>query len=73
MPLYYGIAESFSRPEFNPLDQDVLFDDALETARSESARDSIRRAAETYTSRPVSYTTLTVPNKSRVWNLVRRL
>lgn len=51
MPLYYGIAESFSRPEFNPLDQDVLFDDALETARSESARDSIRRAAETYTSR----------------------
>lgn len=40
-PVYYSVSNEKTTPKYNPLDQDVLLEDALEAATSEAARDSI--------------------------------
>lgn len=40
-PIYYSITKEKTTPKYNPLDQDMLLDDALDAAATEQERDSI--------------------------------
>ena len=51
IPLYLGFSKSVATPEYSPLDQDVTMADALATAGSAHARDSIKRISQTFTTR----------------------
>lgn len=51
IPMYIGYGEGFSRPEFNPIDGDILLTTLLDGVENPAQRDSIVRAAETYTLR----------------------
>jgi cell surface protein SprA len=51
IPMYFGYAESFTNPQYNPLDPDVLFNHALDAAPNPEYRDSIKRAVQDYTMR----------------------
>ncbi len=48
IPLYFGYGESFSRPEYNPIDQDILLETTLSQVDDQVTRDSINRVTETY-------------------------
>lgn len=48
-PLYYSITQEKTTPKYNPLDTDILLEDALETASSQHERDSIESIAVTKT------------------------
>ena len=49
LPVYLGYIENVSNPEYDPYDLDVKLRDKLD-AYSGSARDSVRKAAQTFTS-----------------------
>ena len=49
IPLYFSYTKEKLAPKYNPLDTDMLLDDALEAALDEQERDSIRSIAETVT------------------------
>ena len=51
IPVYAAYGETFSTPEFNPLDGDVLLKNVLENYQKGVQRDSIVNAAETYNQR----------------------
>jgi cell surface protein SprA len=51
VPLYWEHGEIISNPQFNPLDADVRFTDALDYQLSEKARDSLRNLSQTYQKR----------------------
>ncbi len=40
-PVYYSISKEKTSPKYNPLDQDVLLQDALDNAKNEAEKDSI--------------------------------
>jgi cell surface protein SprA len=42
LPIYAGFSEIRIKPQYNPLDPDVLLKDALDAARTKAERDSIR-------------------------------
>lgn len=44
-PLYYSVTQERVSPKYNPLDTDMLLDDALEAAADKHERDSIRSIA----------------------------
>ena len=46
-PLYYSVTKEETRPRYNPLDTDMLLDDALESALDRNERDSIEAIAVT--------------------------
>ena len=46
-PLYYSVTKEEVRPRYNPLDNDMRLDDALESAPSQQERDSIESIAVT--------------------------
>lgn len=48
-PLYYSITQEETRPKYNPLDTDMLLDDALEGTSDTHERDSIESIAVTKT------------------------
>lgn len=48
-PLYYSITQEETRPKYNPLDTDLLLDDALDATANEHERDSIESIAVTKT------------------------
>lgn len=48
-PLYYSITREESRPKYNPLDTDMLLDDALDATADSHERDSIESIAVTKT------------------------
>jgi len=48
-PLYYSVTKEETRPKYNPLDTDMLLDDALEATGSTQERDSIESIAVTKT------------------------
>lgn len=50
LPLFVGYTQNVSTPKYNPFDQDVLLTHELSTAKNERARDSIREAAQDFTS-----------------------
>ncbi len=49
IPLYYSVTHEKVTPKYNPLDTDMLLDDALESAADEHERDSIKSIAITKT------------------------
>ncbi|MHC1703700.1 MAG: cell surface protein SprA [Tenuifilaceae bacterium] len=51
IPLYVGYSESFSNPEYNPLDPDVPLKTAIKNAQTKAERDSIKSVAQDYTRR----------------------
>lgn len=57
-PVYVGFSESRIKPQYNPLDPDILLNEALDDAASKADRDSIRSIAEDYARRK----TITVSN-----------
>lgn len=48
-PLYYSVTREKTSPKYNPLDTDMLLDDALDAAANQQERDSIERIAITRT------------------------
>ncbi len=50
LPLFVGFSENVSNPQYDPYDLDVRFRDKLNMARSAAQRDSLRKAAQDYTS-----------------------
>jgi len=50
LPLFVGYNENVSTPKYNPYDQDVLLKDQLNAERNAAARDSMRKAAQDFTS-----------------------
>lgn len=48
-PLYYSITQEETRPKYNPLDTDMLLDDALDATANKQERDSIESIAVTKT------------------------
>lgn len=44
-PIYYSVSKEKTTPLYNPLDQDVKLDDALDACTTQSQRDSIMRYA----------------------------
>jgi len=51
LPVYIGMNENVSNPEYNPLDPDIPLQVALDNASSKSERDSIKYNAQNYTRR----------------------
>jgi cell surface protein SprA len=51
IPMYVGYSETFIDPQYNPLDPDVLYDDAIDYSPSDSARTSLTKAVQDYTLR----------------------
>ncbi|MDO4931804.1 MAG: cell surface protein SprA [Prevotellaceae bacterium] len=49
IPVYYSVTKEKTTPKYNPLDTDMLLDDALESAANEHEKDSIRSIAVTNT------------------------
>jgi cell surface protein SprA len=49
LPFYYSYSKETINPKYNPLDQDVLLQDALEAADTKSVRDSIKSMAQDVT------------------------
>ena len=48
-PLYFSVTKEENRPKYNPLDTDMLLDDALESAADKHERDSIESIVVTKT------------------------
>ncbi len=73
LPVYVGYSETHVRPQYNPLDPDILLDDALDEAKDKHTRDSILAIAEDFSRRK----TLSINNagvarrsdKPQLWNL----
>jgi len=51
IPLYVGYSESFSNPEYNPLDPDIPLKTALDKAATKSERNDIKKLAQDYVRR----------------------
>jgi len=46
IPMYYGYSRSLSNPKYNPIDPDITMKDALNTAESKAAKDSIKQLGQ---------------------------
>jgi len=72
LPVYIGYSETRIRPQYNPLDPDILLNDAIRMSTNENVKDSIRTIAEDLARRK----TITVSNagislrgkKPRAWD-----
>ena len=51
IPMYLGLSEQISNPQYNPLDPDILFKNTLETMGSKSEKDSLKHIAQDYITR----------------------
>ncbi len=51
MPMYYSYSKATSKPKYDPLNQDLLLQDQLDAADSQSDRDSILKEASSYEKR----------------------
>ena len=51
IPMYLGFSETFTTPEYDPLDPDITMAASLENLNTEGARDTLRRIAQGYTKR----------------------
>ena len=48
IPMFFSFSENFKTPQFNPLDPDIAFKDALANVKTSAARDSLRYAGQEY-------------------------
>jgi cell surface protein SprA len=51
IPVFFGYSNAVSNPQFNPLDPDILFINALDALPNDFARDSLRQLTQTVISR----------------------
>ncbi len=51
IPLYIGVSEQISNPQYNPLDPDILFKTTLSSLENKAERDSFRFVSQDYVSR----------------------
>lgn len=51
IPFHFSFSESFTDPQYNPLNPDILFADDLDSYDSRSERDSVKRIARDYVRR----------------------
>lgn len=51
VPFHFSISESFTDPQYNPLNPDILFEDDLDTYQNDEQRDSIINIARDYVRR----------------------
>lgn len=58
LPVYVGYSETRIKPQYNPLDPDILLSDAEAAAKNKAQRDSLRSLTEDYARRK----TITVSN-----------
>jgi cell surface protein SprA len=58
LPIYVGLSETRIRPQYNPLDPDILLTDALSEAKNKAERDSIKSLTEQLSRRK----TITISN-----------
>ncbi len=66
IPFYYSHSRETVNPKYNPLDQDVLLDDALNAADKRSIRDSIKSASQDVTiNRSISLSNVKVDIQSK--------
>lgn len=73
IPVYVGYSETRIKPQYNPLDPDILLKDALDAAKNKTVRDSILSISEDFAQRK----TITVSNagitkrgeKPHAWDL----
>ena len=49
-PLFVGYTQTVSTPKYDPYDQDIILNDELKAQKNAAARDSIRKAAQDFTS-----------------------
>lgn len=49
VPMFYSHSEEIARPQYNPLNEDILLDTRLELAQSEEERDSLLKRSERFT------------------------
>jgi cell surface protein SprA len=50
LPLFVGYNQNVSTPKYDPYNQDVVLNNELDAARNAASRDSIRKAAQEFTS-----------------------
>jgi cell surface protein SprA len=73
LPVYVGYSETRIQPQYNPLDPDIALKDALDNAKNQTVRDSIRAISEDFARRK----TITVSNagitkrgeKAHAWDI----
>lgn len=66
VPMYVSHGESFANPEYNPLDPDVPFDEALDKLPSAAERNRLKSIAQDYTRRrSLNFTNVRVNQQSR--------
>jgi cell surface protein SprA len=73
LPVYVGYSETRIKPQYNPLDPDIPLQDALDGAKNQTVRDSIKAISEDFARRR----TITVSNagitkrgeKPHLWDL----
>ncbi|HEX7492688.1 MAG TPA: cell surface protein SprA, partial [Bacteroidales bacterium] len=58
LPVYVGYSETRIRPQYNPLDPDILLKDALKAAKNQAVRDSILSISDDFSRRK----TITISN-----------
>lgn len=51
LPVYVGYSETRIRPQYNPLDPDILLKDALDNSMDQESRDSIKTISDDFTRR----------------------
>ncbi len=51
IPLHFDYSKTIASPQYNPLDPDIIFKDALNTYNSKAAQDSIKSLVQDYTVR----------------------
>lgn len=51
IPMFFGSSEQWSNPQFNPIDPDIEFDDALANLEDDQARAELREISQDYTRR----------------------
>ena len=51
IPMYVSFSQTIKNPQYNPLDPDIPFEEALSKAPSDKARDSIKHVAQDFSQR----------------------
>ncbi|MCB8995377.1 MAG: cell surface protein SprA [Bacteroidales bacterium] len=65
IPMYMGFSEEMINPEYNPVDPDILLQAALDNAKTQAERDSIKNISQDYTRRrSINFTNVRVVKKA---------
>lgn len=48
IPVFFGYSSKVENPQFNPLDPDIRFTDALNALQTDGAKDTLRQLSQTY-------------------------